>query len=208
MRVPLIPMAGLSFTFQGVQGPMDTAGFKILSKRIDLAGEAPAETLKITNGSASVLPGRYLLSLAPSAGYVPMDFRGCRGERPESGRADGWVETVVMRPCGVRYVVSTQPGGVHGVVTAGTHDPVAGAPVFLEPYDEITRKRVVELRTAISDIHGQFQFVGLVPGTYRLVSTFEYHTPETADIDLMTPRVIKVEEGRDQQQDATLYVIR
>lgn len=208
IRVPLVPMAGLGFSFQGVQGAMDAAGFKILSKRIDLAGEAPPETLKLINGGTSVLPGRYLLSMAPSAGYVPMDFRGCRGEKPEAGRADGWVETVVLRACGVRYVVSNKPGAVHGAVTAGAHDPVAGVPVFLEPYDEITRKRVVDLRSAITDIHGQFQFFGLVPGTYRLVSTFEYQAPETYDIDLMTPHIVKVEEGRDQQQDIDLFVIR
>jgi hypothetical protein len=208
LRVPLLPMPALNFQFQGVQGPMDATAFKVMSKRIDLAGEAPAETLKLNNGSVNVLPGRYLLSLAPSAGYVPMDFRGCRGERPEAGRADGWTEIVVTRPCGVRYMVSNQPGGVHGVVTAGAHDPVAGAPVFLEPYDEITRKRVVDLRSVIADIHGQFQFYGLVPGTYRLVSTFEYQSPETPDIDVMTPRLVKVEEGRDQQQDIDLFVIR
>jgi hypothetical protein len=208
MRIPIMPMAGLSFQFQGAQGAMDVNAFKVLSKRIDLAGEAPAETLKLTNGSVNVLPGRYLLSLAPSAGYVPMDVRGCRGERPEAGRADGWVETAILRPCGVRYVVSDKPGGVHGMVSAGAHDPVPGAPVFLEAYDEITRKRVVDLRTAISDIHGQFQFAGLVPGTYRLVSTFEYQSPEASDIDAMTPRIVKVEEGRDQQQDIDLWVMR
>uniref|UniRef100_Q023Y8 Cna B domain protein n=1 Tax=Solibacter usitatus (strain Ellin6076) TaxID=234267 RepID=Q023Y8_SOLUE len=208
MRVPLIPMPGITFQFQGVEGPIDAAGFKVLSKRIDLAGEAPPDPLKLINGAATVLPGRYLLSFAPNAAYVPMDFRGCRGERPEGGRADGWVEVAVLRPCGNRYVVSTKPGGVHGVVTGGAHDPIAGAPVFLEPYDEVTRKRVVDLRCAISDIHGKFQFYGLVPGTYRLVSTFEYQSPETADIDMMTPKIIKVEEGRDQQQDTDLFVIR
>ena len=206
--LPFVPLPAISFQFQGLQGAMDASGFQVMSKRIDLAGEAPAETLKLNNGTVSVLPGRYLLSLAPSAGYVPMDFRGCRGERPEAGRADGWTEVLVNRPCPVRYVVSNKPGGVHGVVTAGAHDPVAGAPVFLEPYDEVTRKRVVELRSAISDIHGQFQFFGLVPGTYRLVSTFEYQAPETFDIDVMTPRIFKVEEGRDQQQDIDLWVIR
>jgi hypothetical protein len=208
LRVPMLPSPGLSFQFQGVQGAMDAAGFRILSKRIDLAGDAPPETLKLNNGTVGVLPGRYLVSMAPSAAYVPLDFRGCRGERPEVGRSDGWIEIVVTRPCGVRYVVSNKPGGVHGVVTGASHDPVGGVPVFLEPYDEITRKRVVDVRSVISDIHGQFQFPGLVPGTYRLVSTFEYQSPETYDIDLMSPRIVKVEEGRDQQQDVDLFVIR
>ncbi len=105
-------------------------------------------------------------------------------------------------------MVSTKPGGVHGLVTSGAHDSVPGAPVFLEPYDEITRKRVVDLRSVISDIHGQFQFFGLVPGTYRLVSTFEYQAPSAGDIDAMSPRVFRVEEGQDQQQDLDVWVIR
>jgi uncharacterized surface anchored protein len=57
-------------------------------------------------------------------------------------------------------------------------------------------------------MRGQYNFVGLAPGTYRLVSTFEYQSPQTADIDAMTPRVFKVEEGRDQQQDPDVWVIR
>ena len=208
IRLPMMRRPTLVFQFQGVQGGMDASAFKVLAKRIDLAGEGPVETLKLNNGSVNVLPGRYLISLAPSAGYVPLEFRGCRGEAPEAGRADGWVEMAVTRSCGVQYVVSNKPGSVHGVVTVGARDPAAGAPVFLEAYDEITRKRVVDLRSAITDIHGQFQFYGLVPGTYRLVSTFEYQSPETFDIDAMTPRIVKVEEGRDQQQDIDLFVIR
>ena len=62
--------------------------------------------------------------------------------------------------------------------------------------------------TVRSDLHGQYQLIGLAPGTYRLVSTFEYNSPESADIDSMSPRTVVVEEGRDQQQDLDLYIIR
>ena len=41
---------------------------------------------------------------------------------------------------------------------AAPYDPVAGAPVFLEPYDEITRKRIVDVRTVIKAIHPSASF--------------------------------------------------
>ena len=206
----LVPMASVSFDFQSTQGgPVgDTSGIKVLARRVDLAGEGPVETLRLNNGAAQVLPGRWQVMLAPLAAYVATDFRGPRGERPEGSRADGWNEITVTRNCGVRFVVSNKPGGVHGTVTMGAQEPAGGVPVFLEAYDETTRKRVVDLRSTRTDMRGQYSFAGLAPGAYRLVSTFEYQAPQTGDIDAMSARVFQVEEGRDRQQDAEVWVIR
>ena len=210
MRINVMPMAGIGFDFQTSQGGRvtDIGGVKVLYRRVDLAGEGPPETLRMTNGGASLLQGRWQLMLAPSAAYVATEFRGCRGERPEGSRADGWNEITVTGPCGLRVVLSDKPGGVHGAVTMGAHEPAGGVPVFLEAYDEIARKRVVDLHTTRTDMRGNYAFVGLAPGAYRLVSTFEYQSPLSGDIDAMTPRVFRVEEGRDQQQDLDVYVIR
>jgi hypothetical protein len=146
--------------------------------------------------------------LAPSSAYVATDFYGCRGERPEGNRADGWNETTVTGPCGIHMVLSDKPGGVHGAVTMGASEPAGGVPVYLEAYDETAHKRVVDLRSTRTDMHGKYKFAGLAPGTYRLVATFEYQAPLTADIDAMRPRVFRVEEGRDQQQDLDVWVMR
>jgi hypothetical protein len=210
MRINLLPMAGVSFYFQSTQGGpvMDTSAIKVLYRRVDLAGEGAVETLRLTNGGASLIQGRWQLMLAPSSAYVATGFYGCHGERPEGSRADGWNETTVTGPCGIHIVVSNKPGGVHGTVTVGASEPAGGVPVFLEAYDETTHKRVVDLRSARTDMRGQYNFVGLAPGAYRLVSTFEYQSPLTADIDTMRPRVFQVEEGRDQQQDLDVWVIR
>jgi hypothetical protein len=210
MRINVLPMAGIGFDFQSSQGGrvMDISGIKVQYRRVDLAGEGPVETLRMTNGAASLIQGRWQLMLAPSAAYVATDFRGPRGERPEGSRADGWNEITVDRNGSVRMVVSNKPGGVHGAVTMGAHEPAGGVPVFLEAYDETTHRRVVDLRSTRTDMRGQYNFVGLAPGTYRLVGTFEYQSPLTGDIDAMSPRVFQVEEGRDQQQDLDVYVIR
>jgi hypothetical protein len=203
-------MAGVSFYFQSTDGGrvMDTSPIKVLYRRVDLAGEGPVETLRLTNGGASLIQGRWQLMLAPSSAYVATDFYGCRGERPEGSRADGWNETTVTGPCGIHMVLSNKPGGVNGTVTMGANEPAGGVPVFLEAYDEVTHKRVVDLRSTRTDMRGKYNFVGLAPGTYRLAATFEYHTPSTGDIDAMRPRAFKVEEGRDQQQDLDVWVIR
>ena len=210
MLINLLPMATVLFHLESLQGGRiaDPSAVKVLARRVDLAGEWAVETMRLSNSAAQLVQGRWQLMLAPSAAHVASDFRGPRGERPEGGRADGWNEITLNTSGSVRFVISDKPGGVHGSVTMGAHEPAGGVPVFLEAYDEVTHKRVVELRTTRSDMRGGYNFVGLAPGTYRLVSTFEYQSPGAGDIDAMSPRVFLVEEGRDQQQDLDVWVIR
>jgi hypothetical protein len=208
--VNLLPMANIFFDLQNSQGGRitDTSAIKVLARRVDLAGEGAAESLRLNNSAAQLVQGRWQVSLAPSAAWVATDFRGPRGERPLGNRADGWNEITVSNSGSLRIVLSDKPGAVHGAVTTGAHEPAGGVPVFLEAYDEITRKRIGDLHSTRADMRGNYTFVGLAPGAYRLVSTFEYHSPNTGDIDAMTPRVFQVEEGRDQQQDLDVYIIR
>ena len=207
--VALLPQASLFFNFRGPQGQsFDSSSVDLQVRRVDLAGEAPPEKQKISNGRGTVTQGRWQFRIVPNANYVAMDFRGCRGERPEGGRADSWNEVIIdQRSCFIAYTLSSHPSTVRGTVANG-HDPAPGAPVFLEPWDPKNRKRLGEPRTVRTDARGQYELIGLAPGTYRLVSTFEYQNPEAADIDDMRPRTILVEEGRDQQQDIDLFVIR
>jgi hypothetical protein len=207
--VPLFPMASVFFNFKGPQGQtIDASTVKVQIRRVDLAGVSPPENQRINNGRGGVIQGHWQFQIVPNETYVAMDFRGCSGERPPGGRADGWNDVVVTHNCMVSYTLSSKPSAIHGIVTAGAREPVPGAPVFLEAWDPIGRKRLMEPRTVRADAQGQYQFVGLAPGTYRLVSTFEYRSPEAEDIDIMTPLTVVVEEGRDQQQDLSLYIIR
>jgi len=48
----------------------------------------------------------------------------------------------------------------------------------------------------------------LGPGTYRVLSTFDIESPEIAEVEALYPRTVKVEEGRDQQLDIDLSVLR
>jgi hypothetical protein len=205
----LRPLPELAFGFESAQGaPIDGSAVKLVARRKDLAGEAPAETLRIVNGRAALMPGRWELAVVPSPAFCVLDFRGPRSERPENGRPDGWNEITVTGSGNVKFVLSSKPGALHGMVTAAAHEAVLGAPVFLEGYDPASKKRLIDLRVTRTDMRGQYQFYGLAPGTYRLASSFEYQTPDTAAIDTMSALTVKVEEARDQQQDLDLFVIR
>jgi hypothetical protein len=208
-RVTMLPLCSVFFNMRGPQGQtVDSTSVEVQIRRVDLAGVAPPERQRITNGRGQVPPGRWQFHLVPNNNYVAMDFRGCRSERPEGGRADSWNETIInQQSCMVGFTLSSHPSAIRGTITSG-HDPVAAAPVFLEPWDPKNLKRLGDLLVVRADSHGQYEFVGLAPGTYRLLSTFEYANPEASDIDEMRPRSVLVEEGRDQQQDIDLYVIR
>jgi hypothetical protein len=208
-RITLLPLCSVFFNMRGPQGQvLDTSSVELQVRRVDLAGVAPPEKQHITNGRSQVLAGRWQFRVVPNSNYVAMDFRGCRGERPEGGRGDSWNETTInQRSCMVTYTLSSHPATIRGTV-ANAHDPVVGAPVFLEPWDPLNRKRLDDPRVIRTDSRGQYELIGIAPGTYRLVSTFEFANPEAVDIDEMRPRTVVVEEGRDQQQDIDLFVIR
>jgi len=155
-----------------------------------------------------VNPGRWDLQLTPSPNYVALDFHGPKNEGPENGRADGWTEVLINGNGYIRWVLSNKPGAIHGVVTGAGHAPVPGAPVLLEAYDPENRKRIHELRSARADMQGRYQFFGLAPGTYRVLSTFDIETPDPAEVDTLYPKTIKVEEGRDHSLDLDMSVLR
>src|SRR5439155_10697568 len=111
-------------------------------------------------------------------------------------------------PAHVKFVLSSTPGAVHGTVVSAGSDPVAGAPVFLEAYDIESKKRLVDVRMTRTDLRGRYQFYGLVPGNYRVMSSFEFEMPDSAAMDSASPKTVKVEDDRDVPLDLDLFVIR
>jgi hypothetical protein len=83
-----------------------------------------------------------------------------------------------------------------------------GAPVYLEAWDPETRKRLTDLRVVRTDVRGAYRFQSLAPGTYRVLSTFEYQMPESASMDLAGAQSVRVEARNDLQMDLDLYGIR
>lgn len=121
----------------------------------------------------------------------------------------GWNEVLIGRSFNsLRFTFSNSPGTLHGLVSGISREPVAGAPVFLEGYDPDSRMRVTELRMVYADAHGQYRFTGLSPGSYRVLSTFEFQAPDAASMEFAGAKLVKIEEGHDSAQDLDLSIIR
>ncbi|HKE22843.1 MAG TPA: carboxypeptidase-like regulatory domain-containing protein [Bryobacteraceae bacterium] len=204
------PLTSVLFTYLRVQDgsakPM--TDIKIQARRRDLAGTDATRTLD--PGRPLLLPpGPWEFSIAPMAAYYVSDFSGPGHERSPQHPPDGWNEVILGSALGnsVAFTLTAGPGSVQGTVN-GPSGAAAGAPVFLESYDPRERRRLKDVTTVRADIRGRYQFIGLPPGTYRVLSSFEYQSPDEATMEHAHPRVVTIEGGRAQVQDLDLYVIQ
>lgn len=195
----------LRFSFEGSQ--VDPVSIQVLVRRKDLAGTGPIEVLKLTNNRAHLASGSWQLALQPNHGFYAASFRGPGYEAPSDLRADGWNDIQVGRGSpAVTFYLSSRPCAVHGTVTSAGK-PVAGIPVFLEPSDLDPLRRIAETFVARTGLDGQYRFTGLAPGNYRLLSSFEYQTADSAIMSTPAARQIKLEAAADPQQDLIPYTI-
>jgi hypothetical protein len=212
VSIGLLLLPIVSFAFTDTKGEtVDSRAFQVLARRKELQGDGKPQTLRLTNNTVQLSPGRWDLALAPMDTRYVAQFRGPAPEGLMRGPADGWNEVLLVassqRVTGVRFELSPAPGAIHGTVMSG-RDRVPGVPVYLEAYDLENRRRLTDVRTVRTDMRGQYGFYGLAPGTYRILSTFEFQTPDTATMDAAEARTVAVEEKRDLALDLDLYVIR
>ena len=211
LRIGPQSLPRVQFVFEDTDGhAMDASAIQVLGRRKDLSGDGKPETLRLTSGRVQLAPGRWDFAVAFSSVFYAASFLGPGQQPAPNARADGWNEGVIAtgRVAVVKFRISSKPGSLHGTVTAAGHDPAAAAPVYLESYDTETRKRLADVRIVWTGTTGQYQFDGLAPGAYRVLSTFEYQSPDAAAMDAARAVIVKAEEGRTVQQDLDLYVIR
>jgi hypothetical protein len=79
--------------------------------------------------------------------------------------------------------------------------------VYLEAYSLTEGKRVAELRTAISDMRGQYRFEDLAPGNYRILATFEYLAPDTSVMSDAGAQIVTLDAHVDLARDLDLYMV-
>ncbi len=207
IQVPLNPWRETEFRMQDENSnSMDTGTAKITARRKDLDGGGHAEVLKLSNGSAPLGPGRWEMSVVAPPGYYATAVSGGTGlPESERGRADGWTEVMLRDTSSITIKLSSRPASIHGVVSGSGHDPVPGAPVYLETFDQATHKRLTDLRTTRTDLRGQYHFNGLAPGLYRILSTFEYEKPDVDTMEAAGARSVNLAEATDTAQDLDLY---
>ena len=203
------------FTFLPDRGAGKPPG-QLYARRKDLAGVGPVKAVEVAHNAALFAPGGWDLLFLPNPGnYVSsfsgpsFDAPGSRGRLGRSQRAqpEGWNSVLLQGFSSVRYQLNGGGGTVTGIVKQGG-EPVLGAPVFLEAWDSLNRTRLVELVPSRADLQGVYRFQGLPPGTYRILSSFEYGNPDMAAFDLATATVIQVDAHGTVTRDLDLYGLR
>jgi hypothetical protein len=212
-RISLTAVPDVRFVLETPKGQQidpRSAQVVIRARRKDLSGEGAMQSMPLGFNPVKMLPGRWELALAPSLNYYVAGFTGPKNDDAERGRPDGWNEIVISGANNyeqVKFVLSSSPAKIRGTVSNG-RDPVAGAPVFLEAYDPAQQRRLTEVAIGRTDTRGQFQFAGLAPGKYRILSSFEFQSPEQSQMDAANARVLTVDEGGDLTADLELFLIR
>ncbi len=189
--------------------PMTAAGWgvvRLAARRRDLAGRGDPQFLNVTNGRATLAPGRWEVRLTPPPGHYVSGFSGNFRQDPGT-RPEGWNEFTAGFSYSMRFTLSTAPATVSGIVKSNGK-PVAGAPVILEPYDSLRRKRQLDLISTRADMEGRYRFDELAAGEYRIFATFEYRNPSSDEMEAAGARGIRLAQGDSLQQDLDLFAIR
>jgi hypothetical protein len=204
----------VSFTFRSVAGSeIKPVPVQVMARRRDLGGHGEPMSLRMTTAGnlVNLAAGRWEVMLSPSPELFVAGFNGSAAGVQERRRVDGWNEIMVAPGTGnggfASFLLSAGPGSVRGVVLAG-QDRASAAPVYLEGYDPDTRARTVDLRTVRADVYGNYEFAGLAPGYYRVLSTFDYRDPESEEMGLAEAKVVKIEKGDPRTLELQLYVAR
>lgn len=208
LRVPLNSWQETEFRMQDEKGNrLDAGAAKITARRKTLDRGGRPEVLKPDDGRAALGPGRWEIMAVPPAGYYVVSLTGgAGGSAPAQGRADGWNEIVLRAAGEITIKISSRAASIHGVVRGSSHAPVPGAPVYLDAFDRDTGKRVAELRVTRTDLHGQYHFASLPPGLYRILSTFDYESPDAEAMHAAGVRPVTLAEAADTAQDLDLYI--
>jgi hypothetical protein len=61
-----------------------------------------------------------------------------------------------------------------------------------------------DLQVTRADTQGQYRFTDLAPGTYHVLSSFEFE-PSDGPLEAGGARTLKIEESRDLNQDLDLF---
>ena len=209
-QVEVAPLQSTQFTFVDTSGrPVDASTLPLLVRRRELSGSGPTTYLMLDGQNQTKLhAGRWEVALAPNASWYVADFSAPRSRRTADTSA-GWNEILVDPKAGataVQLTLSPDTSTLHGVVS-GAGVPVAGAPVHLEALNPQSGRRIRDLRTTRTDANGQYSFAGLAPGYYRVLATFDYQAPDTAQITRANGAEVKIAEERDLLRNLVLWVM-
>jgi len=179
---------------------------KVIMRRRDLDKTGPEIALR-PGRSPDIALGNWEVLMTPgSDSYVrDVTLSGRRLEGRSKDSMDGWnLAHVANNPNYMVITTSAKTASITGRVLDRPNEAVPYAPVFLETMDlEPPDPPVVRQVRAGAD--GNFQFLGLPPGKYRLLASLELDPSDRAAMEAAHPAEVSVTAGGSALHDLSLY---
>jgi hypothetical protein len=104
----------------------------------------------------------------------------------------------------LQVTTSARTASISGRVVDKPNEPTPYAPVFLETMnlEPPDPPMVWEARAGVD---GSFQFQGLPPGKYRVISSFDLDPSDRAAVEIARPAEVPLTEGGSAVHDLSLY---
>ncbi len=142
--------------------------YPLIARRLDLDGPGPESALSpgqlLTPG-----PLEFTVRAGPSHYLVAIQNDG---DKSPPTSIDGWFALDIGNAPSLHITLSAKPASVSGLVTSAAQ-PIIGAPVFLQLINPDAPELALQSWTARADAQGNFSFMGLAPGAYRLMSSYD-----------------------------------
>jgi hypothetical protein len=104
----------------------------------------------------------------------------------------------------ITVVLSSKPASLRGHVIASGGQPAIGASVFLNALTPEVRNHLYGPKVAKAGPKGEYNFEGLPPGSYQVLSSFEFQKPEEVDWSTSPWKPVNLEEGKEATLDLEL----
>ena len=145
-------------------------------------------------------PGEYIESIGTP--MTQQQLRALGEQLPD----DSFLVLIANRAGMTVQVVVAEPAGAIAGGVANAGNPVPGAPVFLWPVKDETRRQLGGPRQLLSNTDGKFRFDGLPPGDYRLLASFDFREVDEELVNLANAVQVRVEAPGPTAADLTVYV--
>lgn len=207
--LPIGPLSRVEFLIRraGASGPANLP-VTILGHRQDLSESG--EDMEIPQ-RGYLAPGHWeFTARVPSGDYVESITNPITLRREQSNptiHAADWFDIFIdpRNYVQVTVAVSDQAVKMQGKVTS-SGNPVPGAPVFLWPVAESTRRSLHGYRETIADTAGSFSFDSLPPGDYRLLATFDALAMDEEKLDEARAVTLHIDAAANPNADLTLWI--
>jgi hypothetical protein len=199
LRVACGPLTRSVIEWRVADSPRANIVYPVLMRRVDLDGTGPAGVLK---PEEPPLPGHWEIMVQTGDEHYALSIRSQFGGPPAT-RNDGWFGLDFGNRARLQILLSSKPSSVSGVVSS-RGSALAGAAVYLELFDPDLPNQRLQLWSGRSDAQGNYRFAGLMPGTYRLLSSFDFDTDDRLAMEEASVVVLHESDAATQPLEMAL----